>query len=55
MLLCIDIGNTNITFGLFEGNKLGPSWRPGLFIPTHQVIIFIKQPVPLLLVMGNPI
>lgn len=27
MLLCIDIGNTNITFGLFEGKKLGPSWR----------------------------
>ena len=27
MLLCIDIGNTNITFGLFEGDKLGPSWR----------------------------
>jgi type III pantothenate kinase len=27
MLLAIDIGNTNITFGLFEGDKLGPSWR----------------------------
>jgi type III pantothenate kinase len=27
MLLCIDIGNTNITFGLFEGKDLGPSWR----------------------------
>jgi type III pantothenate kinase len=27
MLLCIDIGNTNITFGLFEGEELGPSWR----------------------------
>ena len=27
MLLCIDIGNTNITFGLFEGHELGPSWR----------------------------
>jgi type III pantothenate kinase len=27
MLFCIDIGNTNITFGLFEGDKLGPSWR----------------------------
>ncbi len=27
MLLCIDIGNTNITFGLFEGDKLGSSWR----------------------------
>ncbi len=27
MLLAIDIGNTNITFGLYEGEKLGPSWR----------------------------
>ena len=27
MLLCIDIGNTNITFGLYEGARLGPRWR----------------------------
>jgi type III pantothenate kinase len=27
MLLTIDIGNTNITFGLFEGEQLGPCWR----------------------------
>jgi type III pantothenate kinase len=27
MFLAIDIGNTNITLGLFEGEKLGPSWR----------------------------
>jgi len=27
MLLTIDIGNTNITFGLYEGERLGPSWR----------------------------
>jgi len=27
MLLAIDIGNTNITFGLYEGEKLGPRWR----------------------------
>jgi type III pantothenate kinase len=27
MLLCIDIGNTNITFGLYEGQRLGPRWR----------------------------
>lgn len=27
MLLAIDIGNTNITFGLYEGKTLGPSWR----------------------------
>ena len=27
MLLCIDIGNTNITFGLYEGKNLGPHWR----------------------------
>jgi type III pantothenate kinase len=27
MLLTIDIGNTNITFGLYQGQELGPSWR----------------------------
>lgn len=27
MLLCIDIGNTNITLGLYEENRLGPHWR----------------------------
>ena len=27
MLLCIDIGNTNITFGLYEGESLGSRWR----------------------------
>ena len=27
MLLVIDIGNTNITFGLYEGENLGPRWR----------------------------
>jgi type III pantothenate kinase len=27
MLLCIDIGNTNITLGLYEGEKPGPRWR----------------------------
>jgi type III pantothenate kinase len=27
MLLTIDIGNTNITFGLYEGKTLGSSWR----------------------------
>jgi type III pantothenate kinase len=27
MLLTIDIGNTNITFGLYQGETLGPSWR----------------------------
>ena len=27
MLLTIDIGNTNITFGLYEGKALGPRWR----------------------------
>jgi type III pantothenate kinase len=26
-LLTIDIGNTNITFGLYEGETLGPRWR----------------------------
>jgi type III pantothenate kinase len=27
MLLCIDVGNTNITFGLYRGDELGPHWR----------------------------
>jgi len=27
MLLCVDIGNTNITLGLYAGDKLGPRWR----------------------------
>jgi len=27
MLLAIDIGNTNITLGLFDGDVLGPRWR----------------------------
>jgi type III pantothenate kinase len=27
MLLTIDVGNTNITLGIYEGDKLGPRWR----------------------------
>ncbi|RIK38558.1 MAG: pantothenate kinase, partial [Chloroflexi bacterium] len=27
MLLCIDIGNTNIMLGLYDGDELGPRWR----------------------------
>lgn len=27
MLLCIDIGNTNITLGVYRGEVLGPRWR----------------------------
>ncbi len=27
MLLCVDIGNTNITLGVYEGQTLGPRWR----------------------------
>lgn len=27
MLLTIDIGNTNLTLGLFDGDTLGPRWR----------------------------
>jgi type III pantothenate kinase len=27
MLLTIDIGNTNITLGLYQGRELGPRWR----------------------------
>ena len=27
MLLTIDIGNTNLTLGLYEGEQLGAHWR----------------------------
>jgi type III pantothenate kinase len=27
MLLAIDVGNTNLTLGLYEADKLGPHWR----------------------------
>jgi type III pantothenate kinase len=27
MLLAIDVGNTNLTLGLYEGDQLGPRWR----------------------------
>jgi type III pantothenate kinase len=27
MLLTIDVGNTNITIGLYDGGELGPRWR----------------------------
>ncbi len=27
MLLTIDVGNTNLTLGLYEANQLGPHWR----------------------------
>ena len=27
MLLAIDVGNTNIVLGVFEGDKLVESWR----------------------------
>lgn len=33
MLLCIDIGNTNITLGLYSGDQLGPRWR---LATTHE-------------------
>ena len=27
MLLAIDLGNTNLTLGLYDGENLGPRWR----------------------------
>jgi len=27
MLMTIDIGNTNISIGVYQGDKLGPRWR----------------------------
>ena len=35
MLLAIDIGNTNITFGVFEGEKLRATWR--MATDVHQM------------------
>lgn len=32
-MLCIDIGNTNITLGLYQGQDLGPRWR---LATTHE-------------------
>jgi len=29
MLLAVDIGNTNIAFGLFEGDEIKSHWRIG--------------------------
>lgn len=33
MLLAIDVGNTNVTLGLYEGEALGPHWR---FATDHE-------------------
>ena len=27
MLLAIDVGNTNVTIGVFDGDRLAHSWR----------------------------
>ena len=27
MLLAVDVGNTNVTFALFEGERLAADWR----------------------------
>ena len=35
MLLAIDIGNTNVTFGVFEGEKLRATWR--MATDVHQL------------------
>ena len=43
MLLTIDIGNTNITLGLYEGETLGPRWRLATNherMPTNTVCSF---------------
>jgi type III pantothenate kinase len=41
MLLSIDIGNTTIAFGVFQGGKLKSTWK----ISTHN--IFSKKPIRL--------
>ncbi len=33
MLLCIDIGNTNLTFGIYDGDRLESSWR---LVSNHE-------------------
>lgn len=35
MLMAVDIGNTNITFGIFEGEKLRATWR--MATDVHQM------------------
>ena len=54
MLLCIDIGNTNIMLGLYENEALGPHWR----LSTDQERMadeFAMQLVGLLNFAGIPL
>ena len=43
MLLAIDVGNTNIVFGIFDGTRLGESWRlatlPGRTADELRVLV----------------
>jgi type III pantothenate kinase len=43
MLLCIDIGNTNLVLGVFDGEKLVENWRVGTnaqITPDEYAMIF---------------
>lgn len=41
MLLAVDVGNTNITFGVFDGRKLIKMWR----CVTHKVPVLIGKDI----------
>ncbi|MDA1189280.1 MAG: type III pantothenate kinase [Chloroflexi bacterium] len=49
MLLAIDIGNTNVTLGVFEGETLRATWRvstePGRMLDEYG--LFLRQLLPL--------
>ncbi len=49
MLLCIDIGNTNIKFGLFDGKRLAGRWR----IATDRTRLADEYAVLLLELLGT--
>ena len=51
MLLCVDVGNTNITLGIYEGQTLGPRWRLAT-IHERMPDEFILQLVGLLTYAG---
>lgn len=62
MLLCIDIGNTTITFGIFEGKRLIKTWRVGTSHCEADVVsrntpsaIIISSVVPKALAKLKPV
>mgnify|MGYP003473700121 FL=1 len=45
MLLAIDIGNTNVVLGVFEGERLRESWRVGTkaSITADEYAVIVKD------------